>query len=351
MDNPRTIPYTTVRADVNHTPPTNNIPGAISVSGSIIPHAPNHMPTINPTLHTTNDSLISPPVTITQTQQSNHTYAHHNNINETSTTNVNDTISDEIITVHHEDKVYSVLSYFCLPVNQTPLNDNYVCKFPNRDCVMKRCKIFQGLGSKNLHQLSETVFSPPTKLTGTLKYLVVDSRIIKCCQPACTNGLDSNPKLFHFSCYMHSFLKSDNKGMSMVSVTSENDKVLNFLNIPEAILIEVKTFLRNGNSVLFPCCGKRCYKVLAASRLDKKKSATSSSTAISETMNNTNPNWDKDGSTNTRSSIQILIDWLTTEENATKYFGGLDKDGRTSSDRKESYHNYISEIIKNENGE
>ena len=54
--------------------------------------------------------------------------------------------------------------------------------------------------------------------------------------------------------------------------------------------------------------------------------------------------------TETKSSIDILIDWLTTEENANKYFGGLDIDGKTSATRKEAYHHHIRDIIKKENG-
>ena len=60
--------------------------------------------------------------------------------------------------------------------------------------------------------------------------------------------------------------------------------------------------------------------------------------------------WDNDGDANKKSSIQILIDWLTTEENASKYFGGLDIEGRTSTARKETYHHHIRDLIKNENG-
>lgn len=349
MDPP--IPNTndTFVPDVNETPPTNNVPVNISVpnadSNTTISNSCKNTSTLQPhnpsdSLHPRTYSNNPDTVTITQTQQSDTTY------------NQPTSNDDGLITVHHEDKIYTLLSHLCLPVNQTPLNDNYVCKFPNRDCVMKRCKIFDGIGSKNLPELSETVFSPPRKLAGTLKYAVVDCRIIKCCQPRCTNGLDQNPKLFHFSCFIHSLSKSDNKGMNIISLTDNDDKLLSFLNVNEPVLSEVKTALRNGSNVIFPCCGKRCHKIVAASRLEtKQKSCKKYATSSSPTSNGTTPNWDKDGTADKRSSIRILIDWMTTEEHATKYFGGLDKDGRTSSDRKESYHNYISDLIKKENGE
>jgi hypothetical protein len=64
----------------------------------------------------------------------------------------------------------------------------------------------------------------------------------------------------------------------------------------------------------------------------------------------TPPNWDKHGTDKCKSSIDVLMHWLTTKENATKHFVGLDKDVKNSSDRTEFYHNGISAIIKKENG-
>lgn len=337
MDPPVPVTYDTFIPDANQAPPTNNVPVNVSVSttntnttvsnsykdtSTLHPHTTYNSP--HPCTYSNNSSTV----TVTQTQQSDTTYDQI-----ASTDNA-------LITVHHEDQVYSLLSHLCLPVNQTPLNDNYDCKFPNRDCVVKRCKIFDQIGSKNLHKLSETVFSPPTKLSGTLKYAVVDCCIVKCCQPCCTKILDQNHKLFHFLCLIHSLSKSDNKGMNIISLTDKDDKLLKFLNIEEPVKSEVKSALRTGVNVIFPCCGKRCHKIVAASRLENNKpSSKKYVNGSSPTTNGTTPNWDKDETADKRSSIHFLIDWLTTEEHATKYFGGLDKDGRTSSDRKESYHN------------
>jgi hypothetical protein len=61
-------------------------------------------------------------------------------------------------------------------------------------------------------------------------------------------------------------------------------------------------------------------------------------------------NWDKDGKDGKPSSIQVLIDWLTTEENASMYFGGVNEVGKTNAMRKESYHKVIRQIIIEKNG-
>ena len=60
--------------------------------------------------------------------------------------------------------------------------------------------------------------------------------------------------------------------------------------------------------------------------------------------------WEKDGTSTKMCSIKVLVEWLTTEENCSQYFGGLDANGRTSADRKEAYHHRIRDLIKQENG-
>jgi hypothetical protein len=60
--------------------------------------------------------------------------------------------------------------------------------------------------------------------------------------------------------------------------------------------------------------------------------------------------WDKDGTEDKKSSIRILIDWLTTEGNLSDYHGGVDKHGNTNANRKETYHNLLAKKIREENG-
>ena len=96
--------------------------------------------------------------------------------------------------------------------------------------------------------------------------------------------------------------------------------------------------------LIFLVCGKRCYNTLMKTKKNNSKDGVSDYTVAQS--------WDKDGNvnTNTMSSIDILIDWLTTEENASKYFGGVDMDGNTNATRKEAYHHHIRDLIKKENG-
>jgi hypothetical protein len=344
--------------NVNHSPPTNTnepvsiLPHAIVTTldniSNVHDEANNMDPPTEPNQLPSNKTAPSTTI-VTQTQTSE-CVDDSKIISNTNNSTLNST-NDDFMKVFHKESAFTVLSKYCLPVSQTPLDDKYVCKFPNRYCVMKRCKIFEGIGGTNVPELSETAFQPNPKHAGTLTYSIVDVRIMKCCQPTCTNGLDGSPKLFHYSCFIHSFCIPDNRTMDIVELLSEDDKVLKFLDIKEPLLTKVINAFKKGAQIVFPCCGKRCSKIVIGSRKETKKiSMLPAITSTSIESKVTPPNWDKDGSHKCKSSIDVLIHWLTTEENATKYFGGLDKDGKTSSDRKESYHNGISDIIKKENG-
>jgi hypothetical protein len=52
-----------------------------------------------------------------------------------------------------------------------------------------------------------------------------------------------------------------------------------------------------------------------------------------------------------KGSEDCLIDWITTIENASSYFGGVGKDEQASANRKHMYHLLLSDTICKENGE
>jgi hypothetical protein len=114
--------------------------------------------------------------------------------------------------------------------------------------------------------------------------------------------------------------------------------------------------------LIFPLCSKRCFNSLESLRRKKKereeqtlkkkqkekekedklKQATSQ---CKNSYTTTPAIWDKDGTDGKKSSICILIDWLTTEGNLSDYFGGLDKHDKTNANQKETYHYLISNMI------
>ena len=97
------------------------------------------------------------------------------------------------------------------------------------------------------------------------------------------------------------------------------------------------------SKVIFPFCGKRCFNTIKTS-IDKAANKSESTYTLAQS-------WDNDGLQGSKqSSIRVLIDWLTTNENCSQYYGGVDEKGFTSADRKETYHYYIRDLIQKENG-
>lgn len=130
--------------------------------------------------------------------------------------------------------------------------------------------------------------------------------------------------------------------MQILEVESKADKIIEqIVGLPKYNELE-QQLKSHDPKIIFPVCGKRCYNTICHTR-NKKVDKAQSEYAIAQS-------WENDGNDLNMSSIDVLIEWLTTEENATNYFGGLDIDGKTSSNRKESYHHIIRDLIKDENG-
>ena len=64
----------------------------------------------------------------------------------------------------------------------------------------------------------------------------------------------------------------------------------------------------------------------------------------------TNLRWDSDAKNGSRTSEEVLVHWLTDEENAEKYFGGSHgSKNQVNGIRKDEYHGIISKLIMWEN--
>lgn len=123
------------------------------------------------------------------------------------------------------------------------------------------------------------------------------------------------------------------------ALESVNNKDTKVDKIPEGIdLTVIQERIKNEDiKLVFPVCGKRCYNTLCNS---KNKMVLWGETDYSAAQS-----WENDGDCNTESSIEVLIDWITTKENASRYFGGLDIEGRTIATRKESNHHQIKKRV------
>ena len=172
----------------------------------------------------------------------------------------------------------------------------------------------------------------------------MDTRLVECFNKMCKSSNVKLSKCFHFICYEHMMKIQTDPRMDVLELVSKKENVLH--HVIEGIDMEKisNSIKLDHTKLIFPVCGKRCYNTLMKTKKNNAKDGASDYTVAQS--------WDKDGNvnTNTMSSIDILIDWLTTEENASKYFGGVDMDGNTNATRKEAYHHHIRDLIKKENG-
>ena len=246
-----------------------------------------------------------------------------------------------LITLHHKGKTNFVLEQYCLPISDTTWTPDEKCKF-NRDCILTKTKLVYN-HEDNTPSLSRTVFSNCTQTSKKYNYPTMDLRFVRCFNTLCKTTNSNLSKCFHYICYQHMMSTQSTDGMKLLELEGPEDKIIN--QVDKTVQMKtIQNYLKNSSTqLIFPVCGKRCYNTIEHSR-NKKDIKEHSEYAVGQT-------WDNDGDENKKTSIDILIEWLTTEENATSYFGGLDTDGRTSSNRKETYHHRIRNLIKKENGQ
>jgi hypothetical protein len=292
-----------------------------------------------------------PTVSIPVTQEINETEETPNDRTTTSTsttskqaTYVNVSTRSTIdfgVIVHHEDDESFVLSQYCLPVSTGIIQKPRLCKFGDRECVIHKSQVLQK--GKAVMAISDTVYSPSVQLYSKYNYNIMDTRMVKCFNPNCIDKATNRDKVFHYVCFMHSLKKVDNRQMKLLQLESKDDSLMGYVRSEDDNASHlVEELLKTKKKIVLPVCGKRCFNWVERYR----------TTVIKESKMNgsSNPNWDRDGIEGvTESSSRVLINWLTTEGNLVKYLGGSDKDGRTSSSRKETYHNLIATLIKKEN--
>ena len=295
------------------------------------------------------------PVTITQTQEQttvhpppsppitnyNMNTNHNTDIHPTSQpSNSNyDRNEDGLITLHHKGSSNFVLEQYCLPASDTTWADDDKCKF-GRDCILTKTKL-SNQGETNT-AISPTVFTNCTQSSKKLNYDTIDLRFVRCFNKLCKTTNSNVAKCFHYICFQHMMATQPKDGMKVLEYEGPEDTIIKQIDKTVDINSIVNNIKKGNTKLIFPVCGKRCYNSIELTR-SKKDIKSHSEYAAAQT-------WDNDGDETSKSSIDVLIEWLTTEENSTNYFGGVDTDGRTSSNRKETYHHRIRDYIKKENG-
>jgi hypothetical protein len=248
----------------------------------------------------------------------------------------------DFVLVYHEDYAHYVLSEYCLPVTTAmDISLPNTCRF-GRNCVVHKCKVHTK-GDKE-PTISPTVFSRPATMSKeTFTFSMFDVRYIRCFAENCKNKSTKEAKVFHHGCYMNFLFSDDNIDLDLIPIFPSDNVVIDYVNKRVGKILTVPL----DGRIILPSCGRQCHKniIKKIASLNKTKKIDLKSDGRSKLQ------WDKDGSSSQRSSIQVLVDWITTEENASSYFGGKNKKGKTNGSRKETHHFEITNKIKNENGE
>ena len=240
--------------------------------------------------------------------------------------------------LYHESDAYYVMNEYCRPISDSFNSTQHHCKF-NRDCLVTKQKVITK--GRNLQSTSPTVFTSVPATSKKNNYRIHDVRMLTCFSPTCKNQANNSAKVFHHVCFMH--MLNEDETMEKITIESVHDKVIDLVdeNIDVSCLKEFS--INELTNLIFPFCGKRCYNYIINIRNKTTNKEGDSEYAISHS-------WDKDGSSKKKTSMEVLINWLTTEENCSSYFGGVDINGKTNGNRKETYHYHIRDLIRNENG-
>jgi hypothetical protein len=248
------------------------------------------------------------------------------------------------VLLHHEEEQHYVFSEYCRSIDDSLSSTPQQCKYGERKCVVHRSGLIEH--GQQLSSLSGTTFSPNPKYMKKNTYSILDTRMLNCSNPTCLDSKSGHPKMFHYSCFRHAMSMKENKNMNILEVNSSDNIFFSNMNKGEEMK-SVLTSSKDDTKFILPVCSKTCFNKVRS--LKKEKIASKSSTGTS-TDDTTPANWEADAKDGKQSSAALLVNWLTTEENASSYFGGNDRNGRTSAKRKEVYHQLLSMLIHKENG-
>ena len=242
------------------------------------------------------------------------------------------------------------------------------CKFRDRGCIVKSWN----LASKNVQdkfvkssssiQPEQTVFPVPTSKQKNNGLFLADTKLITCSNPSCIKiDEDGNeiPTVFHYCCYVNMRVLQE---FNDLEYDDELDKLGPAQN---EIVKKLRTKYVGKQTIILPVCRKGCYNKILKNRKmvenenknidSSKKSSNTRSRKKNITSNRNsvagNLRWNSDSKEGSRSSEEILVHWLTDEENAEKYFGGNHgSKNQVNGIRKDMYHSQISRLIFEENG-
>ena len=246
----------------------------------------------------------------------------------------------------------NILSCHTLPY--TDLRPD-VCKFSNRGCLcrtwgLKDVEVREKFSRVTWYNSTDpAVFAVPIdKYKNGIE--LADTKLVLCSNTECTRLNDEAvvvPTCFHFCCYVNMIRKSSIDHL----ILCEEDE--DFTDSQSEEMASMKDLLQN-NEVILPVCGKKCYNNILRKRIARKKRLEHEAENRNRKETDTvapHIRWDNDARNGSLTSEGLIVEWLTDESNAEKYFGGKHGHNNTVNGiRKDSYHVYLSSKIKETTG-
>ena len=296
-------------------PSCNDIPEVTQNSNTTLTNAIdtniNTIPMSQPDL-----SIITTPTVTTNSFVAPSTVMHTPTTHLNNTSNIHVQTNNKLVTLHHDNNIHYVMEEYCKPINVSYICPQESCKF-NRECIVSKNKVMTK--GTLVDSISPTVFKhvPTTSLKN--KYTTYDVRLVSCFNPSCKHPKTKMAKVFHHVCFMNMLKTNLTDEMELITIDTKKDKLVELIDDK----IDVSFFNELSDleytNLSFPFCGKRCFNTITNYR-NKISNKGDSEYATTQS-------WDSDGSSKHRTSITVLIDWFTTEENCSSYYGGVDSNG------------------------
>ena len=172
-----------------------------------------------------------------------------------------------------------------------------------------------------------------------------DESILRCSNPYCRGGngneLLPTGNTFHASCYAHMIFNDDTR-----------EHIIKFEYDPKSPLTITK-------AIVFPVCQPACWTTVNALQRNYYKNLPAPLKRSHNMREGVRlddesllPRWEDDWVfENGPTSMSVLVDWVSDENNASAYYGAADTNtGNTKGITKDGYHNMIAVYIRDKTG-
>ena len=226
------------------------------------------------------------------------------------------------------------------------------CKFERKGCLVKSWKL-QDPKARSLfcNPKGKTFGEDITMLNVPFRKIkngigVADVKLLRCANPKCAKYDEEEKKvdtIFHYCCYVNMLEENHIADIKFDAVKD------NYFSAEEKKIMSKMNDDIHAKDIIIPFCGKSCYNAIKKLREKKPtdiESINRKKSAEDKINRNSMLRWDSDSRNGSFTSEEVIVNWLTDDENAEKYFGGTHgKKAKVNGVTKDSYHVELSDLI------